>query len=58
VRFAEVLGLDAERVFGWAFAQAVLSAIWEIEDAGVLAARNGSMALANAIRPMWRDGVD
>lgn len=51
-RFAGVLGLDAERVLGWAFAQAVLAAIWEVEDAGVLRMGIGCIALANAIRPM------
>jgi streptomycin 6-kinase len=29
---AERLGLDRERIMGWAFAQAVLAAIWSIED--------------------------
>jgi streptomycin 6-kinase len=49
--FAQRLDLDAERVLGWAFAQAVLAAVWEIEDQGRL--RTGAhLALANAIRPM------
>jgi streptomycin 6-kinase len=30
------LGLDAARVLRWAFAQAVLSAIWMVEDGGVI----------------------
>ena len=33
-QLAELLGFDRERVRGWAFAQAVLSAWWEIEDHG------------------------
>lgn len=32
--FAERLGLDRQRVLGWAFCQAVLSALWSIEDGG------------------------
>lgn len=32
--FAEVLGLDRERMAAWAFAQAVLSAYWCLEDYG------------------------
>jgi streptomycin 6-kinase len=50
--FAGVLGLRTERVLGWAFAQAILAAIWEVEDAGVLSTGVGSLALADAIRPM------
>jgi streptomycin 6-kinase len=50
--FAKALSLDARRVLGWAFAQAVLSALWELEDDGVLNAGIGWLALANAIRPM------
>jgi streptomycin 6-kinase len=33
-QLAEELGFDRQRVRGWAFAQAVLSAIWEVEDHG------------------------
>jgi streptomycin 6-kinase len=55
--FERVLGLDTQRMLAWAFAQAVLAAIWEWEDEGVLHAGNGWIALANAIRPMLaRDG--
>ncbi|HEX7795695.1 MAG TPA: aminoglycoside phosphotransferase family protein [Vicinamibacterales bacterium] len=50
--FAKALSLDAERVLGWAFAQAVLAALWELEDDGVLNAGIGWIALANAIQPM------
>jgi streptomycin 6-kinase len=50
-RFAQRLDLDAERVLGWSFAQAVLAAIWEVEDKGRM--RSGAnLALAHAIRPM------
>jgi streptomycin 6-kinase len=34
--FAGILGLDPKRVLGWAFAQAIPAAIWEVEDEGVL----------------------
>jgi streptomycin 6-kinase len=50
--FAKALSLDAVRVLGWAFAQSVLAALWELEDDGVLNAGIGWLALANAIRPM------
>jgi hypothetical protein len=33
-RLAADLGFDRQRVRGWAFAQAVLSAVWEVEDHG------------------------
>jgi streptomycin 6-kinase len=33
-QLAEMLGFDRERVAGWAFAQAVLSAWWELGDRG------------------------
>ena len=31
---AERLGLDPRRILGWAFSQAVLSALWSVEDGG------------------------
>jgi streptomycin 6-kinase len=33
-QLAAELGFDRQRVRGWAFAQAVLSAVWEVEDHG------------------------
>ena len=33
-QLAAELGYDRQRVRGWAFAQAVLSAVWEVEDRG------------------------
>ncbi len=33
-RFAEILGYSRERLIGWAGAQAVLAACWELEDRG------------------------
>ena len=50
--FSNKLNLDFERMLKWSFAQAVLSAIWEIEDGFVLDATNPSLRLANAIQPM------
>jgi len=30
--FAHLLGLDVDRILAWGFAQAVLAAVWEVED--------------------------
>jgi streptomycin 6-kinase len=46
------LGLDAARAVGWAFSQAVLSAIWDLEDGLVVGATHPSLLLAKALRPM------
>ena len=51
-RFEAVLQLDADRALAWAFAQAVLSAIWSVEDGDAVDAQNPTLILANAIRPM------
>jgi len=50
--FTRRLHLDFERALAWGFAQAVLSAIWGIEDGFTLDARDPAIRLANAIRPM------
>ena len=52
--FTEKLNLDYERVLAWGFAQAVLSAIWDIEDGFPVDAMNPALRLANAIQPMLR----
>jgi streptomycin 6-kinase len=54
--FARELSLDAGRIRGWAGAQAVLSAIWTIEDGLEADARSGPLALLTAITGMrdWR----
>jgi streptomycin 6-kinase len=44
------LKLNAERALRWGFAQAVLSAIWSVEDGFAVAASNPSIRLADAIR--------
>ena len=46
------LNLDRERVVAWAFAQAVLSAIWQIEDGFEVDVSNPAVRLANVLRPM------
>jgi len=51
-RFASVLNLNFERALGWAFAQAVLSAIWSVEDGYSVGPGTPTLALAEAIRPM------
>jgi streptomycin 6-kinase len=55
-RYTRELRLDGGRVLGWAFAQAVLAAIWEIEDEGRLRVGEGWLRLAAAIRPMLDAG--
>jgi streptomycin 6-kinase len=57
-RFARELDLNRERILAWAFAQAVLAAIWAIEDGHVVGPDHAWITLANNIRPMLRDGVD
>jgi len=51
-RFAARLSLDGNRALAWAFAQAVLSAIWDIEDGSVGDGTFPSLRLAEAIQPM------
>lgn len=45
------LDLDDARVLSWAFAQAVLSAVWTVEDGSAVEHASGSIALAEALRP-------
>ncbi len=51
-RLSSRLHLDASRVLAWAFAQAVLSAIWAFEDGVAVEPTDPSIALAHAIRQM------
>jgi len=51
-QLASELSLDRRRIVGWAFAQAVLSAIWEIEDGGSSGPTHPSLVLARALRGM------
>ena len=46
------LGLDADRVLRWAYAQAVLSEIWRIQDGYPIGPDDGAMLLASAVEPM------
>ena len=49
-QFTNKLNLDFERALAWTFAQAVLSAIWDVEDGFEVDATNPSLRLANIIR--------
>jgi streptomycin 6-kinase len=46
------LKLNGDRALGWGFAQAVLSAIWSVEDGFAVDAMNPAIRLANVIRVM------
>ena len=50
--FARVLGLDAARILEWGFAQAVLSAIWAVEDGHPTESYLPSIDLGQAILTM------
>ena len=49
---ASDLRLDRRRIVDWAFAQAVLSAIWEIEDGGAIGPDHPVLALARELGAM------
>ena len=46
------LQLDFDRALRWAFSQAVLSAIWDVEDSGFTKPDGPALLLAHAIQPM------
>jgi streptomycin 6-kinase len=46
------LPLDHTRALKWTFAQAVLSAIWTVEDERTLEPTNSALQLARVLRPM------
>jgi streptomycin 6-kinase len=46
------LGIDADRTLRWACAQAVLSAIWTVEDGFPVGSAHLSLQLARAIEPL------
>lgn len=50
--FTRELGIDPQRALHWAFAQAVLSAIWNMEDHGQVAAHDAGLLLATVLEPM------
>ena len=47
--FGLALGIDTSRARGWCFAQAVLAAIWSVEDGGGDAERDAALALARVL---------
>lgn len=47
------LPLDRRRTIGWSFAQAVLSAIWNVEDGDPVASSHGSVLLARSIKELF-----
>lgn len=48
------LKVDIDRALKWGFAQAVLSAIWAVEDGFAVDVSDPPILLANAIRPMLK----
>jgi streptomycin 6-kinase len=50
--FAAHLALEPERILAWGFAQAVLSAIWNIEDGFDADPSDIGLRLALVLRPM------
>jgi len=44
--------LDVDRAVSWCFAQAVLSAIWSVEDGAVVHATHPAIRLANEVLPL------
>ncbi|MDX6498251.1 MAG: streptomycin 6-kinase [Blastocatellia bacterium] len=51
-QFNSRLNLNYERTLAWGFAQAVLSAIWGVEDGFTVDATNPALRLAAVMRPM------
>jgi streptomycin 6-kinase len=47
-----LLDLDHSRALAWSFAQAVLSAIWDVEDNYSLSPKNPALLLAQTLKPM------
>ena len=52
--FEAKLKLNYDRALAWGFAQAVLSAIWSVEDGFAVDAGNPSLRLANVIWPILK----
>jgi streptomycin 6-kinase len=52
--FEAKLKLNSDRALAWGFAQAVLSAIWSVEDGFAVDAGNPSLRLADAIWPILK----
>jgi streptomycin 6-kinase len=51
-RLCAALGLDADRAMAWSYAQAVLSAIWGVEDGYRVEPTTPVLVLANNLRPL------
>ncbi len=51
-QFAKALNLDGGRITGWAFSQAVLSAIWNFEDGYDIPPDTMPIRLAHVLAPM------
>lgn len=51
-QLTDVLHLDHDRALGWTFAQAVLSAIWSVEDGFSVTPTHPHLRLAEIIRPL------
>lgn len=51
-QFTSRLNLNYERTLAWGFAQAVLSAIWGVEDGFTIEGTNPALRLAAVMRPM------
>lgn len=51
-RFSRTLNLNTERALRWAFAQAVLSAVWDAEDGRTVDANSAPIRLAITLRDM------
>ncbi len=51
-QYTAALGLDGYRVLKWGFSQAVLSAIWSVEDGDSVPPDSAPITLARAIAPM------
>jgi len=51
-RFERVLALDGRRALRWSFAQAVLAAIWTVEEGVAVTANDSSLVTATAINSL------
>jgi streptomycin 6-kinase len=51
-QLTDALGLNFDRALSWSFAQAVLSAIWDVEDGFPVTADHPSLRLAEVTRHM------
>jgi streptomycin 6-kinase len=54
-RLVAALGIDGARTIEWAYAQAVLSAIWSVEDGCAVSPESPVLRLARVIRPWLPD---